>query len=147
MLATSWYVLCASFRLARFNVARKEEDEGGKGGDGAFFIGVPSPAGAMLAMLPMFVTFAFSLAPVLPDMLLAFYIMGVGLLMVSRIPTWSFKTTRVPRRNVKLFLVVFAIAGAFLFTYAWIGLVVLCVLYVGVVLFKLLPTLRDGLRK
>ncbi|MHA6326695.1 CDP-diacylglycerol--serine O-phosphatidyltransferase [Roseivivax sp. CAU 1753] len=139
-LAVLVYAICCVMRLARFNVARKEE-QGGKGGDGAFFIGVPSPAGAMLAMLPMFASFAFADGPVLPDFLLALYVMGIGMLMVSQVPTWSFKTTRVPRRNVKLFLVAFAIAGAVLFTYAWISLVILCVFYVIVVALKLV-TLR-----
>ncbi len=141
-LAVLAYAICCVMRLARFNVARKEEDAGGKGGDSAYFIGVPSPAGAMLAMLPMFASFAFVWDQVLPDLALALYVMGVGLSMVSRVPTWSFKTTRVPRRNVKLFLVGFAIAGAVLFTYAWISLVVLCIAYVTVVIVKLIALRR-----
>lgn len=141
-LAVLVYAICCVMRLARFNVARKEENPGGKGGDSAYFIGVPSPAGAMLAMLPMFASFAFADGPVLPDLALALYVMGIGLLMVSRVPTWSFKTTRVPRRNVKLFLVAFAIGGAVLFTYAWISLVALCVAYVTVVIVKLFALRR-----
>ena len=144
-LAVVVYAICCVMRLARFNVARKEE-EGGKGGEEAYFTGVPSPAGAMLAMLPMFVSFAFGLQPVLPDLLLALYVMGVGLMMVSRVPTWSFKTTKVPRRNAKVFLVAFVTVGALLFIYAWISLVVLCVAYVVIVAFKL-TTLRRRLPK
>lgn len=143
-LAVLIYAICCVMRLARFNVARKEEIPGGKGGDSAYFIGVPSPAGAMLAMLPMFASFAFAQGPVLPDIALAIYVIGMGLLMVSRVPTWSFKTTRVPRRNVKLFLVAFALAGAVLLTYAWISLVALCIAYVAVVLIKLAALRRRG---
>ncbi|MDU8911382.1 CDP-diacylglycerol--serine O-phosphatidyltransferase [Aestuariicoccus sp. MJ-SS9] len=134
-LAVLVYAVCCVTRLARFNVARKSE---GKGGDGAFFIGVPSPAGAMLVMLPMFVSFAFASAPLLPDLLLSLYMAGIGLLMISRIPTWSFKTLRIPRKSVKYFLVAFVFVGAAVLSYAWITLVVLCLAYVATVLFVLL---------
>ncbi|MCE0505777.1 MULTISPECIES: CDP-diacylglycerol--serine O-phosphatidyltransferase [unclassified Roseivivax] len=144
-LAVLVYAICCVLRLARFNVARKEE-VGGKGGEDAYFIGVPSPAGAMLAMLPMFVAFAFGLGPVLPDPVLALYVMGIGFLMVSPVPTWSFKTTKVPRRNVKVFLVGFVVVGALLALYAWISLVAVCVAYVAVVLAKLVTLRRRAPR-
>jgi CDP-diacylglycerol--serine O-phosphatidyltransferase len=64
--------------------------------------------------------------------------MGVGFLMISRIPTWSFKTARVSRENVKFFLVGFVAVVAAVFTFAWTTLVILCLVYVGVVIWALL---------
>ncbi len=128
-IAVLIYSICCVLRLARFNVSRKEDDAT----DSAFFTGIPSPAGAMLVMLPMFFSFAFTEAPILPDLVLALYISVIGLMMISRIPTWSFKKTRIPRVNVKYFLVAFAVVGAAVLTYPWVSLVLLCFAYVTTV--------------
>src|SRR6056297_3590328 len=69
-LAVLVYSVCTVTRLARFNVARKTETGPA---DNAYFIGIPSPAGAMLVMLPMYASFAFDSAQIIPDVLLAIY--------------------------------------------------------------------------
>lgn len=133
-LAVLVFAVCCVVRLARFNVSAKS-DEPKTNGD--FFVGIPSPAGAMLVMMPMFASFAFGGGPVLPPVLLCFYMAAVGLLLISRIPTWSFKSTKISRDNVKYFLVGFALVGAAVLTYAWITLLVLCFAYVIGVLWAL----------
>jgi CDP-diacylglycerol---serine O-phosphatidyltransferase len=45
------FAVCACLRLARFNVSRTRLVVGT-----AHFVGVPAPAGAMLGLLPMFIT-------------------------------------------------------------------------------------------
>lgn len=129
------FAVCCVVRLARFNVASKDEEARD---DGAFFTGIPAPAGAMLVFLPMFISFAFSDAPLLPDALICLYMVGIGLLMISRIPVWSFKTTRISRQNVKFVLVGFAFIGAAVLTFAWITLVALCLAYIGLVIWAML---------
>lgn len=131
-LAALVYALCCVFRLARFNVAKKSDD----GDDGMYFIGVPSPAGAMLVMLPMFISFAFADAPRLPNVLLCLYMMAIGLLMISPIPIWSFKSTRISRENVKYFLIGAALVGAAVLTFAWVTLAVLCLAYIALVVWS-----------
>lgn len=126
-LAVLLFAVCCVLRLARFNVSRKEETAGA---DSAYFVGVPAPAGAMLVMLPMFASFAFEAGNMFHDLVLVIWIAVVGLLMISRIPTWSFKKTRIPRVSVPFFLVGFAVVGAAVLTYAWITLVLLCLAYV-----------------
>ncbi|MAU43809.1 MAG: CDP-diacylglycerol--serine O-phosphatidyltransferase [Yangia sp.] len=133
-LAVLLFAVCAVVRLARFNVQRKSED---KTHDNAYFTGVPSPAGAMLVMLPMFISFAFATGPFLPDLVLTAWMVLIGLSMISRIPTWSFKTTRIPRKSAKFFLVGVAFVLAAAVTYAWITLVVFCVAYVAAVIVML----------
>lgn len=140
MPRTGWisvliFSVCCVVRLARFNVSNAVEETGG---DKAFFVGVPAPAGAMLVMLPMFLSFAFDGAPFLPDILVCATMVGTGMLLISRIPTWSFKTTRVSRENVKFFLVGFTFVGAAVLTYAWSTMVVLCFAYIGVVIWALI---------
>lgn len=129
------FSVCCVVRLARFNVATKSE-EAGEVANG-YFVGIPSPAGALLAMLPMFVAFAFDAETGFPKLLICFHMVVIGLLMISRIPTWSPKLVRISRENVKYFLVACAFAGAAVLTYAWTTLVVLCLSYVVLVIWGL----------
>lgn len=126
------FAVCCVLRLARFNVGNKSETTGQ---DSAFFQGVPAPAGALLVMLPMYVSFAFTDVGPLPVYGICIYMAFIGLLMTSRIPTWSFKTTRISRGNVRFFLVGVAFAGAAILTYAWVSLIALCLGYVAMVVW------------
>lgn len=126
-IAALVFAVCCVVRLARFNVAGKSEEA--ENASGEYFVGVPAPAGALLVMLPMYVSFAFSDARLLPSVVIAGYVVVIGLLMISHIPTWSFKTTRVSRGNVKYFLVGFAAVAAAVWTFAWITLAVFCFAY------------------
>lgn len=132
-IAVLVYAICCVLRLARFNVAAKSDVKP----DVRYFEGLPSPAGAILVMLPLYVALAFPQAAQIPGYAICFYMIGIGLLLVSRIPTWSFKTTRVSRQNLFLFLVGFGFVGVGLLTYAWATLIVLCLGYVVVVAFSL----------
>jgi len=129
-IAALVFSVCCVVRLARFNVAGKSEDTDGSS---EYFVGVPAPAGALLVMLPMYLSFAFNDARLLPGIVIGGYVVVIGLLMISHIPTWSFKTTRISRGNVKYFLVGFAFVAAAVWTYAWITLAVLCFAYAAMV--------------
>ncbi|MBC7131480.1 MAG: phosphatidylcholine/phosphatidylserine synthase [Roseovarius sp.] len=135
-IAVLFFAICCVMRLARFNVSAREE--GGKGGSGAFFAGLPSPAGALLAMLPMFVTFALPGMSRPPAALTGLYMAGVGLLMISPVPVWSFKKTRISRENVKFFLLGFACVAAALAIFPWAALIVLCLVYIAMVIWAAL---------
>lgn len=146
------YAVCCVVRLARFNVNDKAEAEKAKNGDavgesGSFFTGIPSPAGALLVLLPMTASFAFHNRPIVPDWMIAAHMVLIGFLMISRIPTWSFKTTKISRRHVKYLLVGVAIFAAALATYAWTTLVVLCVAYIGMVIWGLLRAKKTNKTK
>ena len=127
------FAVCCVLRLARFNVAAKSEAQV----DARYFEGLPSPAGAILVMVPLYVAFAFPDAARTPGYAICFYMIGIGLLLVSRIPTWSFKTTRLSRHNLVFFLISFGCVGLGLLTYAWLTLIVLCVGYVTFIVFAL----------
>lgn len=135
-IAVLFFAVCCVMRLARFNVSAREE--GGKGGSGAYFQGLPSPAGALLAMLPMFVTFALPDMSPPPALLTGLYMAGVGLLMISPVPIWSFKKTRISPENVKFFLLAFACVAAALVIFTWAALIVMCLAYVGMVIWAAL---------
>ncbi|SLN52756.1 CDP-alcohol phosphatidyltransferase [Roseovarius gaetbuli] len=135
-IAVLFFAVCCVMRLARFNVSAKSDDT--KGGSGAYFEGLPSPAGALLAMLPMFMTFAIPGMSTPPAPLIGLYMAGVGLLMISPVPVWSFKKTKISRENVKFFLLGFACAAAALVIFTWTALIVMCLAYVGMVIWAAL---------
>jgi CDP-diacylglycerol--serine O-phosphatidyltransferase len=135
------FSVCCVVRLARFNVSAKSEEEA-KVRSG-FFEGIPSPAGALLALLPMFISFAFDGEMVLPGLLICLNMVVIGLLMISHIPTWSPKAMKISREHVKYLLVGFAFMAAALLTYAWTVLVVLCLGYVAIVIWGLIFQSRE----
>ncbi|MFD2740029.1 CDP-diacylglycerol--serine O-phosphatidyltransferase [Sulfitobacter aestuarii] len=126
-IAVLFFAVCCVVRLARFNVSSKLDSDPDSS---AYFVGVPSPAGALLVLLPMFVSFAFANAPLLPDYLICLHMILIGLLLISPIRISSFKSARIPREKVKYLLVGLAFVGAAVMTYAWITLLVLCLAYI-----------------
>jgi len=103
------YVLCGCLRLARFNVNRDEPPPPGR----VHFVGVPAPAGAMLALFPVYLTLAGWIDMRDWPLAVAVYIGIVGLLMISRLPTPSPKGLAVPRNQaIWVLLGVGVFAGA-----------------------------------
>ena len=120
-----------ALRLARFNVTQSEKMPEWKRG---FFNGVPAPAGAGLALLPLMVWIQFPeffehLAFATP--LVGFWVLLVAALMVSRIPTWSTKQFRVPDRMMMPALAVAALLIAALLQAPWQTLSVMALLYIA----------------
>lgn len=132
-IAVLIFAVCCVMRLARFNVdSRAAQDAGDKP---LHFVGVPAPAGALLAMLPMFLSFLFDAAPIMPPMAVAAWLVFVGMMMISRIPTYSFKMITISRRKVPFFMLGAMVLIAAVLTYLWVILVVLDLLYVGGVIW------------
>jgi len=125
------FVVCCVVRLARFNVTSKSEDEVNSNG---YFVGVPAPGAALLVMLPMYFSFAFEMVNMLPSLAVCGHLVLIGLLMISSIPTWSFKVVTTSPKNSKYFLIGFAVIGAAVLNYIWITLIGLCIGYILLVL-------------
>ncbi len=123
------YICCCVLRLARFNViSRAPETE-----DGTHFRGVPSPAGAMLAMMPLFFVHMLDTPTAIPAPLVAIWMVGIGALMIGRFRTPSFKKTMVYADHVHWLVVGFVALTAALVTYPWVTLFMMDLVY-GVVL-------------
>ena len=122
------YAICCGLRLARFNTQI--------GADLPpyaynFFTGVPAPAGAGLAMIPLFLNFEFGWSGFRSGWFGAVVLAAVGALMVSRVPTFSMKRFHLPREWV---LAVFLIVGglaALATTEPWATLLLIGVIYIG----------------
>lgn len=131
-IAVVIYALCCVLRLARFNVGTKtsESDKPAR-----HFEGVPSPAGALLVMLPLFIDRALPGAPTIPDAVVGLYMLAVGLLMISRLPTWSLKSLTIRRENVRFLYVGFVCFLAALISFPWVTLMVMDLLYLASLLW------------
>ncbi|NNE21085.1 MAG: CDP-diacylglycerol--serine O-phosphatidyltransferase [Rhizobiales bacterium] len=123
--------ICCALRLARFNVAIDDPDKPPFAGK--FFSGIPAPAGALLAMAPMYLGFlgvitdGSSAAPfVLP------FVAAVAAGIVSRIPTFSGKGSgqQISRDKALPIVVTTVFAMILLITYPWEMLTFLSVAYV-----------------
>jgi CDP-diacylglycerol--serine O-phosphatidyltransferase len=122
--AALFYVICAALRLARFNVGMKS----GAINDPRFFTGIPSPAGALLALTPIILSNAFpALTP--PGLVSALWLIICGALMISRIPSFSMKM-RIPRAWKKPGLVILVGIFAALVFFPWSTLFAFNVVYI-----------------
>lgn len=130
-IAVLIYTVSTMLRLARFNVGNRlpEGEEKPKG-----FVGVPSPAGAMLALGPIYLAYAFGPAFQPPPFAVALWMVLVGALMISRIPTPSFKGVRIYAENARFILIGSVALIAALLTYPWVTLLILDLVYLVAIL-------------
>ena len=128
------YVICVALRLARFNV-NSETQPSWKDN---FFEGVPSPAGGILVLMPLIyskseiqflnVNFTY-FTPIL--------FVLISILLISKLPTYSFKKIAVPRR-----LTIFLLFGVVLFfglllIYTYNVIVISSILYLLLIPFSI----------
>jgi CDP-diacylglycerol---serine O-phosphatidyltransferase len=125
--------ICCALRLARFNVML--EDPNKPDWMGKFFTGVPAPAGAGLAMVPLYLSFldlwpeGRSWAPYV-----AGYVALVAMGMVGRVPTFSGKSVkRIPRETVLPALAVASLYIICLVSAPWETLLFTAVVYIAMI--------------
>jgi len=131
-IAVLVFAVCSALRLARFNVSLDRTDL--PAWKSAFFVGVPAPAGAIILLLPIYAQDLGLHWPSLTPLVL-FYTLGVALLMVSNVPTFSIKMIgqRIPREYVPPLFVLAALFIALLLTYPSLTLAVGSVVYIGLI--------------
>ena len=138
-IAVLVYAVCCMLRLARFNVGSRAV---GEAAEKTSFIGVPSPAGAMLVLLPVYLTFATSGAITVPPLVTSVWMLGVGALMISRVRTPSLKRTTIAADHARYVLVGAVVLVAALLTFPWVTLTALTGLYLAGILALFLRSLR-----
>lgn len=126
-----FFAVCAALRLARFNTRLGVSDLPPWAGN--FFTGVPAPAGAGAALLPMMCYFEWGSAIFRHPLVNAIVIVAVGTLMISRLPTFSFKNVKVPHRWVMPGLMAVGLLAAFVATSPWATLSVVMVVYLATI--------------
>lgn len=123
--------ICCALRLARFNAALDVEDEPRR--RLGFLTGVPAPAGAGLALSPLFLSLALDGplddVPELRGAVAGVVTLLAAGLMVSTLPTWSTTSLRLPPEARVPVLAAVGLAAAFLALSPWGTLFVLALLY------------------
>jgi CDP-diacylglycerol--serine O-phosphatidyltransferase len=97
------YVVCVALRLARFNINSEEEPSWKDN----FFEGMPSPAGGIIVLLPLIISFSGLdkfIFKINYDLLVPVSFIVVSILLISTIPTYSFKKIVIPRTMTKFLL-------------------------------------------
>src|SRR5690348_13925938 len=116
-IAAMVFAISGGLRLARFNASMDDPNKPPFASN--YFTGVPAPAGAVTALLPVYLAFLGVFKP--PAMLTAFYTLLIAFLMVSRLPVYSGKSIRMrvpPELVLPVFVcVIFFIA--LLIGYPW----------------------------
>lgn len=125
------FAVCCALRLARFNTMLGNADLPPYAYN--FFTGIPAPAAAGVVLLPMVASFEFGDAFFGRPAVVSVFLLGVAFLMVSTIPTFSFKKVRVPNAWVLPVLLIVGLLAAFLVTEPWLTLVVLGFAYLGMI--------------
>ena len=137
------FAICGCLRLARFNVSLDDPDRPRWHVD--FFTGVPAPAGAMLVLLPVYLGLLGLEKGVAVTFLSAAYMLLIGFLMVSNIPTWSGKRAgkRISRSMVVPVMIGLILAVVVLFSYPWLVLSLVAIGYLATIPFSM----RDFARR
>jgi len=127
-IAAMVFAICASLRLARFNVQIEDPDRPAWAGN--FFTGIPAPAGAIAVLLPIYLYF---LQVPVPPALTLLYTFVIAALMISRLPVLSGKKygARVPPELVLPVILVAVCLIALLVSYPWYVLTAGTVLYLA----------------
>jgi CDP-diacylglycerol---serine O-phosphatidyltransferase len=128
-----FFAVCAALRLARFNTALFQEKEPW---EKQFFVGVPSPAGGILCLLPLIISIQLDHEFAPPLMLLAFHVLVVGALMASRIPTFAGKHMRIKPEVILPFMIVASFLMVVFIIEPWLLLTILSVAYLGSIIFS-----------
>jgi CDP-diacylglycerol--serine O-phosphatidyltransferase len=130
------FAVCMALRLARFNAAL--DTAPGPAYLYNFFTGVPAPAGAGLALFPLFLGLEakslgidWLLAAAQYPLFCALVLVGTAVLLVSTLPVWSFKNFKVPHEYVLPLLLGTGTFAAVLIADPWAALAAGGLIYLG----------------
>jgi CDP-diacylglycerol--serine O-phosphatidyltransferase len=134
------FAMGMAMRLARFNTMLEEDDQPEYWSH--YFVGVPAPAAAALAMMPILICFDF---PEMKSLLGAHgfcsvWMCLIAFLMISRIPTISLKKTKVQAYMLLPLMIFVVLFINFMLSQPWLTLGLMTSCYalsipVGVLMF------------
>jgi CDP-diacylglycerol--serine O-phosphatidyltransferase len=129
--ASLLFVVCAAIRLARFNL--ESEDNNKPAYSYNYFTGMPTPASAGLALTPLVLSFQFGTEFLQNPAFIACWMFFLAAMMVSTVPTFSFKKIKIPRDDISLMLVGVGVTMAALFAEPWLTLGLLALVYLSLI--------------
>lgn len=129
---TLFFSVCTALRLARFNTGLYEEKEPWEKN---FFVGVPSPAGGIMCLLPIIMSLAFDEFRLHPA-IGCLHVVVVGTLMASRIPTFAGKNIRIKHEYIPGFMIACSFLLVLFVIEPWMFLTALTGAYLVSVVFS-----------
>ncbi len=118
------FVVCMAIRLARFNTSIQNKN---------FFTGVPAPCGAILALMPIIIDFEigvlFNFSLLHHPVIINIYILFIGILLPSRLPTFSTKNIHINPEYLWILMISLGIMIIGMFLYTWYILPLLGFIY------------------
>ena len=133
------YVVCCALRLARFNITTYSDDTLWKQN---FFEGVPSPGGASLVLLPLVLykseIYNFDQYKLI---IVSTIFVITSILLISKIPTYSFKRITIPRSTTIFLLFGIGLYFGLVFVYTFevlfiTGIAYLCTIPMSYIHFR-----------
>src|SRR3954470_14290320 len=126
-VASLIFAVCMILRLARFNTLLDDTEQPAYAGE--FFVGVPAPAGGLLAMLPLVAELQWGHGWRSSQWVVWAWTVAIAALLISRIPTLSLKTVKAPAKAIAPLLLGVALLAAAIIQFPLVALVAAMILY------------------
>ena len=120
------YSVCCVLRLARFNLTKINESQSWKIN---FFEGVPSPAGGLLILMPLIYELSMFKLDLNIKNITPYLTIFIALLLVSKIPTLSFKKISISSKTTVFLLLLIGIIFISLLFYTFETLLIFSFIY------------------
>ncbi len=137
--------LACALRLARFNAKIDSDDQPHK--SAGYLTGVPAPAGAGLAFIPVYLWLVTGISVFRSWYVTMPWLLFVALLMISSFATYSWSSLRIRRSSRLLAIAGVGLLGAALVTSPWITLLVISLIYLALIPFSLASYARVKTRR
>ncbi|AHA28326.1 CDP-diacylglycerol--serine O-phosphatidyltransferase [Candidatus Liberibacter americanus] len=124
------YTIATSLRLARFNIMNESSHK--EPWEKEYFIGVPAPLGAILLMLPLYITFLGINIVGIYIYLSTIYAMIISFLLCSKLPIWSFKEIQGTIRKDLVLPIILCVTPyiAFMIHFLWEVIIISVLSYI-----------------
>ena len=134
------YSVCCVLRLARFNLTKIDNQQVWKNN---FFEGIPSPAGGVLVLSPLiYESSGFDILNLNYQLVTPIVFITISILLISKIPTYSFKKIVVPRSTTIFLLFGVVLLFGLLLIFPFKALVIGCVFYLFLIPVSILHFLK-----
>ena len=124
------FSVCCVLRLARFNLTKFDNNEEWKMN---FFQGIPSPAGGCLILFPIMYDLSMFSNFYKISNLSPYLVVLSSILLISKVPTFSFKKIVVQRQTTLFLLLGFALFFVLITQFTYETLTLCCLIYLALI--------------
>ena len=137
-----FFAVCSALRLARFTadiyLSPKPIDSN------TYFVGIPSPAAAGLALLPIFVFIEFDFSFFRNPYLNLLNLSLIGFLMISKVPTISFKKINFSKKYAPWIILLSAIISISIISNIWLTLIIIAIFYLISIIYTIFDNYKNS---